>query len=82
MNENQLKNIHEGHRNRLRDRYERSSLEDFADHEIVELLLTYAIPRGDVNPQAHALVNRFGSLSGVLDADRLELEAIDNIGPI
>ena len=81
MTNNEQKNIHEGHRNRLRERYERSGLDDFADHEILELLLTYAILRGDVNPQAHALIDRFGSLSAVLDADRQELETVDRVGP-
>ena len=81
LNKTQRKNVHEGHRNRLRERYERSGLETYADHEILELLLTYTIPRGDVNPQAHALIDRFGSLSDVLDADRQELEAVENIGP-
>lgn len=80
MEANEQKNIHDGHRNRLRERYERSGLEDFADHEIIELLLTYAIPRGDVNPQAHALIRKFGSVSGVLDADRQELETVDRVG--
>lgn len=80
MEANEQKNIHDGHRNRLRERYERSGLEDFADHEIIELLLTYAIPRGDVNPQAHSLIRKFGSVSGVLDADRQELETVDRVG--
>ncbi len=74
-------NIHEGHRKRLRERYARSGLDDFADHEILELLLTYAIPRIDVNEHAHALVNRFGSVAGALDALPEELCEVDGIGP-
>ena len=58
---------HEGHRKRLRQRARATQLEGFQPHEVLDLLLTYAIPRQDVNPLAHALIDRFGSLSGVLD---------------
>ena len=61
-------NLHAGHRKRLRERYRRSGLDDFASHEVMELLLTYAIPRVDVNRQAHALIERFGSVADALDA--------------
>ena len=75
------KSIHAGHRERLRERYIRSGLDDFADHEVMELLLTYAIPRIDVNPMAHALIKEFGSVAGVLDATAKELTEIQGIGP-
>ena len=75
------KSIHAGHRERLRARYDRSGMDDFADHEILELLLTYAIPRGDVNGQAHALIDRFGSVAGALDAQPEELCEVKGIGP-
>ena len=75
------KSIHAGHRERLRARYDRSGMDDFADHEILELLLTYAIPRGDVNGQAHALIDRFGSVAGALDALPEELCEVKGIGP-
>jgi len=52
------------------------------DYELLELLLTYAIPRKDVKPYAKDLIERFGSLSGVLDASRKELEEVLKIGPI
>ena len=79
--ETPAKNPHAGHRNRLRERYDRSGMDDYADHEILELLLTYAIPRGDVNGQAHALIDRFGSVAGALDALPEELCEVKGIGP-
>ena len=79
--ETPAKNLHAGHRNRLRERYDRSGMDDYADHEILELLLTYAIPRGDVNDKAHALIDRFGSVAGALDALPEELCEVDGIGP-
>ncbi len=71
---------HEGHRNWLRQRARATQLEGFQPHEVLELLLTYAIPRQDVNPLAHALIDRFGSLSGVLDASAAELEQVPGMG--
>ena len=56
----------EGHRQRLRDRFNGSGLGAFEDHEVLELLLTYAILRKDVKPIARALLDRFGSLSNIL----------------
>lgn len=70
---------HAGHRRRLRERFERTGLDGFSEHEIMELLLTYAIPR--VNDQAHALIDRFGTLAGVLDARTDELIEVPGIGP-
>lgn len=73
------KNIHAGHRKRLRERYARSGMDDFAEHEVLELMLTYAIPRADVNRHAHNLIDRFGSIAGVLDALPEELCEVDGI---
>lgn len=70
----------EGHRQRLRDRFNTSGLGAFEDHEVLELLLTYAVPRKDVKTIAHALLERFGSLSNVLDAPTAELVTVDAIG--
>jgi len=71
---------HHGHRERFRQRYIDSGLDGFNDHEIVELILTYAIPRRDVNLLAHQLVGQFGGLAGVLEADVKELSAVEGIG--
>lgn len=70
----------EGHRQRLRDRFNGSGLGAFEDHEVLELLLTYAIPRKDVKPIARALLDRFGSLSNTLDAKTADLAGVDGIG--
>ena len=78
---NNNESIHAGHRERLRDRSARGGLDTFADHEVLELLLTYAIPRQDVNERAHHLIDRFGSVAGVLDALSDELCELDGIGP-
>ena len=71
---------HNGHRERLRERYLRAGLDAFSMHETLELLLTYAIPRRDVKPIAYALKNRFGSLHGVLQASVEELTQVDGVG--
>ena len=71
---------HTGHRERLRQRYQREGLDGFAPHEVLELLLTFAIPRVDTNPLAHELIDRFGSLSAVMEASPAELEQVPGIG--
>ena len=71
---------HEGHRLRLRERFESSGLDSFAQHEALELLLTYAIPRKDTKPIAKALIGRFGSVGGVLCAPYEELRCVPGIG--
>lgn len=75
-----MENLHEGHRKRLRERYMKSGAAGFTEHELLELLLTYAIPRKDVNELAHRLLNRFGSLGGVLDAPKEELFSVEGLG--
>ncbi|MBI4728584.1 MAG: DNA repair protein RadC [Acidobacteria bacterium] len=73
---------HLGHRQRLRQRFLKSGLDGFADYEVVELLLTLAIPRSDVKKPAKALIARFGNLRGVLDASVEELRAMPGIGNV
>ncbi|MGQ9630187.1 MAG: RadC family protein [bacterium] len=70
------------HRKRLRERFQKAGAEGFHDYELLELLLTYAISRKDVKPIAKELIERFGSLSGVLDAGQGELESVPHLGPI
>ena len=71
---------HGGHRQRMRERYLKQGLDGFAPHEILELLLFYAIPQKNVNPLAHQLINRFGSLYGVLNASPQQLMQVEGIG--
>ena len=76
-----MDNIHAGHREKMRDRFIRDKgFENFEDHQILELLLFYAIPRSDTNPLAHELLDQFGSLKGVLEARPEQLMQIKGIG--
>ena len=71
--------IHKGHRERLKQRFLEEGLDNFTDIQVLELLLFYAIPQRDTNPIAHGLLEHFGSLSGVLDADVTELKKVPGI---
>ncbi len=71
--------IHKGHRERLKARFLQEGLDNFTDIQVLELLLFYAIARQDTNPIAHALLDRFGSLSRVLEADPEELKKVSGI---
>lgn len=71
-----MENIHQGHREKMRQRFLKSGLEGFADHEALELLLYYAIPRQDTNPIAHRLMDRYGSLTAALDIRKMVENAI------
>ncbi len=72
----------EGHRARLRERFERAGFTAFAPHEVLELLLTLCIPRHDVKMPAKRLLEKFGSLRAVLDASPEELRSVDGIGSV
>ena len=72
--------IHDEHRKRMKQKFTDNGMDSFADHEVLELLLYYAIARRDVNPIAHELINRFGSLSAVFDAPIKDLQAVEGIG--
>ena len=70
---------HEGHRKRLRERFNQSGLTGFLDYEIVELLLTLGTPRRDCKLQAKEAIKRFKTLRGVLEAPPEELRKIKGI---
>lgn len=66
----------------MRQRFLKSGFDGFADYEVVELLLTLAIPRGDTKPTAKALIARFGTLRGILDAPVEDLRQVKGIGSV
>lgn len=70
----------QGHRQRLRQRFAKHGFEGFHDYEVLELLLTYAIPRIDVKPVAKRLLDVFGTLAGVFDATVVELKQTAGVG--
>lgn len=72
--------IHDGHRARKKQQFLQAGLDSFAEHEVLELLLYYAIPRRDTNPIAHALLKKFGSLEGVFHATVEELQQVEGVG--
>lgn len=81
MGREDLLGEHYGHRERLRARLEQEGIDHFEPHEVLELILFYSVPRADTNPIAHRLMERFGSLSGVLEAPRAELLKVPGVGP-
>lgn len=74
------KNIHAGHRERVRSRFLKEGLDNFDDHTVLELLLFNTISRKDTNEEAHRLINTFGSLSNVFDASFEDLCKVKGIG--
>lgn len=73
------KDLHKGHRERVKKRFLRQGLDDFEAHNVLELLLFYAIPRKDTNEIAHLLICHFGTVSAVFDAPFEELVKIKGI---
>lgn len=74
-------NVHEGHRERLRNRFLETGFSGFQEHEILELLLFFVIPRVNTNVTAHMLIKKFGNIAAVMDADIESLMKVDKIGP-
>jgi DNA repair protein RadC len=68
------------HRQRLRERFRKAGADGMHDYELLELLLTFSIPRRDVKPVAKRLIDEFGGLAGVLDADQRKLEDLKGVG--
>ena len=69
-----------GHRKRLRERFREEGLDHFDEASVLEFLLFYAKPRVDTKELARELLNRFGSLSRVLEATHAELETVEGVG--
>lgn len=79
-NKTKKENLHANHRQRLKTKFLNDSLENFAEHEMLELLLFYSIPQADTNPIAHELIKKFYNLHNVFDASIDNLTSIDGIG--
>lgn len=69
-----------GHRQRLRDKFDKTGADGLHEYELLEVLLSYAIPRRDVKPIAKTLLKKFGSIPEIIDADKKELKEITGIG--
>ena len=70
----------QGHRERIKEKFLKNGIDGFAEYEILELLLTYCIPRKDTKPIAKELLNKFKSLDNIFKADFDKLFAIDGLG--
>jgi len=81
MTAEKKKNVHAGHRKRMRERFINGGLTMFEPHEVLELLLFEFIPVVNTNPIGHALIDAFGSVKGVLTAPYSELVKVPGIGP-
>lgn len=74
------KSIHTGHRQRMKEEFLAGGLESWPDHRVLELLLFFSRVQGDTNPLAHALIDKFGSLSGVFHATHEQLMTVKGVG--
>lgn len=72
--------VHDGHRERLKERFRSEGLDGFTEVQVLELLLFYCVPRKDTNEIAHALLEKFGTLAQVLDANPGDLEKVPGMG--
>ncbi len=75
-----MASVHEGHRKRVKNKLLKHGIDCFEAHEALELLLFYSIPQGDVNPLAHRLIDTFGSLDRVFEADPADLMKVKGVG--
>lgn len=80
MGNQSFEKIHTNHRERMKDRFVQTDGNGFAEHELLEMLLYYAVQRKDTNSLAHRLIDRFGSLEQVLEAPYDELVKVSGAG--
>ncbi|MGN0688462.1 MAG: RadC family protein [Oscillospiraceae bacterium] len=74
-------NIHKGHRQRMLKRFNEHGIDSLEDHEVLEILLYSVYAQRNTNDIAHELIQRFGSLNGVLSAEPADLCEVKNVGP-
>ncbi|MCR4889401.1 MAG: hypothetical protein K5979_09535 [Ruminococcus sp.] len=72
--------IHSGHRERLRQRFMTFGADSLCEHELIELVLFYALPRINTNELAHTLIKEFGTINNILNAPIEELMSVTGIG--
>lgn len=72
--------MHDGHRERVKKRFMDEGLSAFSDVQALELLLYYSLPRIDTNPAAHRLLDKFGSLCNLFEADVKDIASVEGIG--
>ncbi|MBR4205622.1 MAG: hypothetical protein IKQ92_09115 [Clostridia bacterium] len=73
---------HSGHRQRMFQRFMESGFDGYQPHEVIEQLLFEVLPRRNTNEIAHALIDRFGTIAGVLSARREDLMQVPGIGGV
>ena len=76
------KKEHEGHRKRIRERVRKTGLDDFQGYQALEYVLTFVMPYKDTNVLAHKLISKFGTFSGVLEADEEDLSSVPGVGEV
>lgn len=74
------KNIHAGHRKRMRERFLKNGFDGWSEHEILEFLMFYVHTRKNTNNIGHALIDHFGSLKAVMEAEYYDLLEVPDIG--
>lgn len=74
--------VHKGHRERMREKFKKNGLEGFSEHEIIEMLLYYCIPRKNTNQLAHDIMAEYKNLANVFDASVEELMHIDGVSEV
>jgi len=75
-----INSVHKGHRERVLQKFINHGFVPFTDYEVLEFLLFYAIPYKDTNVLAHRLIDKFGSIKAVMEAEHFELASVNGIG--
>lgn len=78
--ENTNKNLHAGHRQRVKANVCKNGFSQLEDHRLLELILFYSIPQADTNSLAHRLLDEFGSLKNVFNEDVARLRQVSGVG--
>lgn len=73
-------NPHAGHRQRMREKYYQYGIDQFAEHEVLEMMLYTCVARQNTNELAHRLIEQFGTLGKVIDAPLEELRKVEGVG--